>query len=199
MANILILYYSKHGSTLRLAEEAGYGVESSGHDEAIIRTVPEISASNDESPIRVPSKGTPYATLSDFNSCDGLIMGSPAYFGNMCSQLKYFLDQTSSSWLAGKMIGKPAAVFTSSSSLHGGQESVLLSMMQPLLHHGMIISGLPYSLSELHHTHTGATPYGGSHVARDNNIALSQDEISSMRYLGKRIAKLANHLKGLNC
>lgn len=198
MAKILILYYSKHGSTLRLAEEAAHGVEQNGDNEAIIRTVADISASHEKELIQVPSSGAPFVCLEDFNECDGLIMGSPAYFGNMCAQLKYFLDQTSSSWLAGKMIGKPAAVFTSSSSLHGGQESVLLSMMQPLLHHGMIISGLPYSLSELHHTNTGSTPYGGSHFAKDNNTELSPDEIHSMRYLGRRVAKLANHLSEFN-
>lgn len=194
MSNILVLYYSQHGSTRCLAEEAVYGIEQSGEHTATLRTVPDISANNAQSDDAVPKSGSPYVTLDDFNHADGLMLGSPAYFGNMCAQMKYFLDQTSSSWLAGKMIGKPAAVFTSSSSLHGGQESVLLSMMLPLLHHGMIISGIPYSEPSLHSTSTGGSPYGATHVAQQNNTKLSEDEINAMRYLGKRVAALSHCL-----
>ncbi len=194
MSNILILYYSKHGSTRKLAEEACYGVEQSTQHTAILRTVPDISSNIEQSAETVPATGAPYATIDDFNHADGLLLGSPGYFGNMCAQMKYFLDQTSPSWLAGKMIGKPAAVFTSSSSMHGGQESVLLNMMLPLLHHGMIISGIPYSEPSLHSTSTGGSPYGATHLARHNTTELSPDEISAMRYLGRRIATLSAHL-----
>jgi len=194
MSNILVLYYSKQGSTRKLAEEAVYGIEQSGEHQAILRTVPDISASNVQSEPNIPEMGSPHVSIDDFNNADGLMLGSPAYFGNMCAQMKYFLDQTSSSWLAGKMIGKPAAVFSSSSSLHGGQESVLLSMMLPLLHHGMIISGVPYSEPSLHSTVSGGSPYGASHFAKHDVTDLSDDEIQIMRCLGKRIASLSHHL-----
>lgn len=198
MANILVLYYSEYGSTRHLAEEAAYGIESSGEHSALLRTVANISANNSQSEPNVPSFGSPYATMDDFNQADGLLLGSPAYFGNMCAQIKYFLDSTSSSWLAGKMIGKPAAVFTSSASLHGGQESVLLSMILPLLHHGMIISGIPYSESSLLNTSTGGSPYGATHLASNENNALSEEEILSMRTLGRRVAELSQRLEGFN-
>ncbi len=195
MSLILILYYSKQGSTRLLAEEAAYGIELSGKHQAMLRTVPDISADNEKISSVIPDAGSPYVSLDDFNNADGLLLGSPAYFGNMCAQLKYFLDQTSSSWLAGKMIGKPAAVFTSSSSLHGGQESVLLNMILPLLHHGMIISGVPYSEPSLHSTITGGSPYGATHYASHETNELSSDEINIMRSLGKRIADLSYRLK----
>ncbi len=195
MSHILVLYYSKQGSTRLLAEEAVYGIEQSGEHQAILRTVPDISANNEQSEASIPNSGSPYVSLNDFNLADGLLLGSPAYFGNMCAPLKYFFDQTSPSWLSGKMIGKPAAVFTSSSSLHGGQESVLLNMMLPLLHHGMIIAGVPYSEPSLHTTSTGGSPYGGTHHAKHNTQELSDDEINIMRCLGKRIADLSNLLK----
>ena len=198
MSHILVLYYSVNGSTRRLAEEAAYGIEQLGKQTALLRTVPELSASNEQSEPSVPSSGSPYATLDDFNQAEGLLLGSPAYFGNMCAQIKYFLDQTSPSWLAGKMIGKPAAVFTSSSSLHGGQESVLLSMMLPLLHHGMILSGIPYSEPSLLNTSTGGSPYGATHVATHDNNELSDEEIQSMRALGQRVAALSQRLNGFN-
>lgn len=194
MSNVLIVYYSEHGSTRSLAEEAAYGIEQSGEHTATLRTVPNISALNEQTSETIPSSGSPYATLDDFNHADGLMLGSPAYFGNMCAQMKYFLDQTSSSWLAGKMIGKPAAVFTSSSSLHGGQESVLLSMMLPLLHHGMLISGVPYSEPSLHSTTTGGSPYGASHLAVKNSSTLNDDEINIIRALGNRVAHLSHKL-----
>lgn len=198
MSNILVLYYSAHGSTRCLAEEAAFGIEQSGEHNATLRTVPDISTNNEQSEPTIPSSGSPYATADDFNNADGLLLGSPAYFGNMCAQIKYFLDQTSSSWLAGKMIGKPAAVFTSSSSLHGGQESVLLSMMLPLLHHGMIISGIPYSEPSLLNTSTGGSPYGATHLATQDNTELSHEEIQSMRALGNRVAILSQRLDGFN-
>ncbi len=198
MSNILVLYYSEHGSTRHLAEEAAYGIEASGKHTALLRTVPNISTSNEQSEPSIPTSGSPHVTLDDFNQADGLLLGSPAYFGNMCAQVKYFLDKTSSSWLAGKMIGKPAAVFTSSSSLHGGQESVLLSMMLPLLHHGMIISGIPYSEPSLLNTSTGGSPYGATHLASQDNNELSEEEILSMRALGKRVADLSERLNGFN-
>ena len=138
--------------------------------------------------------GVAYAEISDLQNCDGLVIGSPGYFGNMASALKYFLDQTSQQWLSGELIDKPAGVFTSTSSLHGGQESVLLSMMLPLLHHGMLISGIPYSEAALNQTSTGATPYGASHVAGQQGQPVSRDEISACRTLGKRIASLATQL-----
>jgi len=194
MSNILVLYYSKQGSTRKLAEEAAYGIEQSGDHQAILRTVPDISATNSQSDFVIPETGSPYVSIDDFNQADGLMLGSPAYFGNMCAQMKFFLDQTSSSWLAGKMIGKPAAVFSSSSSLHGGQESVLLSMMLPLLHHGMIISGVPYSEPALHSTMSGGSPYGATHFATHDSIELSDDERQIMRCLGNRIASLSHHL-----
>lgn len=198
MSHILILYYSKHGSIRRLAEEAAFGVEQSGHHQAILRTVPEVSPNNEQTADSVPASGSPFVSLDDFNNADGLLLGSPCYFGNMSASLKYFLDQTSPSWLAGKMIGKPAAVFTSSSSQHGGQESMLLSMMLPLLHHGMVISGIPYSQSSLHQTQMGGSPYGGSHVAHNHNNEPSDDEVQLMRYLGQRVAELSSHLTDFN-
>jgi len=196
MSNILVLYYSVHGSTRHLAEEAVYGIEQTGEHTALLRTVADISANHEQTEPSVPSSGAPYATLEDFNQADGVLLGSPAYFGNMCAPMKYFLDQTSSSWLAGKMIGKPAAVFTSSSSLHGGQESVLLSMMLPLLHHGMVISGIPYSEPALLNTLTGGSPYGATHLATQDSTTLSHEETQCMRALGKRIAALSQRLSG---
>lgn len=198
MSQILVLYYSIHGSTRHLAEEAAYGIEQSGEHSALLRTVPDISANTEKTEANVPSSGSPYITLEEFHQADGLLLGSPAYFGNMCAQMKYFLDQTSQSWLAGKMIGKPAAVFTSSSSLHGGQESVLLSMMLPLLHHGMIISGIPYSEPSLLNTSTGGSPYGATHLSTQENTTLSEEEVLSMRALGRRVADISQRLYGFN-
>ncbi|MDJ0881190.1 MAG: NAD(P)H:quinone oxidoreductase [Gammaproteobacteria bacterium] len=191
MPKILVVYYSRHGSIAKMAQHLAQGVDSVSNCDAVIRRVPEISANSEQIEAAVPAKGPTYASEEDLKNCDGLIMGSPAYFGNMSAALKYFLDQTSRLWLSGAMIGKPAAVFTSSSSLHGGQESVLLSMMLPLLHHGMIIAGIPYSEPSLHHTTSGATPYGASHVAGSQGKPLSQEEIDACHALGKRIAHLA--------
>ena len=177
-----------------MAGHIGSGIESIPDCEAVIRCLPDVSANSEKTVASIPDRGAPYAEISDLNGCDGLIIGSPGYFGNMAAPLKYFFDQTSQYWLSGELIGKPAGVFTSTSSLHGGQESVLLSMMLPLLHHGMLISGIPYSEPALNQTSTGATPYGASHVAGQQGKPLSKDEISACQALGKRIAYLATQL-----
>jgi NAD(P)H dehydrogenase (quinone) len=195
LQKILIVYYSRHGGTAALAGHIGSGVDSSPDCEAIIRCLPEVSAISEQTAEPIPDQGVPYAETGDLENCDGLILGSPGYFGNMAAPLKYFLDQTSQYWLSGKLIGKPAGVFTSTSSLHGGQESVLLSMMLPLLHHGMLISGIPYSEPAINLTSSGATPYGASHVAGQQGLPLSRDEISACKALGKRIADLTTQLK----
>ncbi len=196
MQKILIVYYSRHGGTAAMAEQVCTGVDSNPDCEAIIRCLPEVSASTEKTAARIPERGVPYAEVSDLEDCDGLIIGSPGYFGNMAAPLKYFFDQTSQYWLSGKLIGKPAGVFTSTSSLHGGQESVLLSMMLPLLHHGMLISGIPYSEPALNQTSTGATPYGASHVAGQQGNPASKEEISACQTLGRRIADLSIKLNG---
>ena len=165
--NILILYHSRLGSVQKMARLIARGVESVPECSAQLRTVPEVS--NDPAKLDIPDSGDPFVELSDLKQCDGLVLGSPTRFGNMSASLKYFLDQTSEIWLSGDLNGKPAAVFTSSSSMHGGQESTLLSMLNPLIHQGMIICGIPYSESALSRTSTGGTPYGASHVAGPNN------------------------------
>jgi len=191
LPEILIVFYSRHGGVARMAEEIGLGVDSNPDCEAVLRRLPEVSAATEQLEDSVPDEGLPYARLSDLETCSGLIVGSPGYFGNMAAPLKYFFDQSSSLWLAGAMIGKPAGVFTATSSMHGGQETVLTSMMLPLMHHGMLVSGIPYSEPALNQTSTGATPYGASHVAGQQGAPLSQHEISACRALGKRIAGLA--------
>ena len=191
MAEILLVYYSRHGSIAEMASHISQAVESISNCHAVIRCLPPVSNNHQQTGQAVPESGPPYATLEDMKRCDGLILGSPAYFGNMAAELKYFLDQTTPLWISGAMIGKPAAVFTSSSSMHGGQESVLLSMMLPLLHHGMLVSGIPYSEPALHQTNSGGTPYGASHVSGSQGKPLSSDEISACRSLGKRIAELS--------
>ena len=174
-----------------MADEIALGIDADPKCESVIRTLPAVSANHEQTTPPIPNSGLAYAELDDLEDCAGLIIGSPGYFGNMSAPLKYFLDQTSQHWLSGKLIDKPAGVFTSTSSLHGGQESVLLSMMLPLLHHGMVISGIPYSEAALNNTKTGATPYGPSHVAGYSGAALSTDEIEACHALGKRIAGLA--------
>lgn len=156
-----------------------------------MRCLPEVSANNEQIESTIPDRGVPYAQVSDLQTCDALIVGSPGYFGNMAAPLKYFFDLTSSLWLSGAMVGKPAGVFTATSSMHGGQETVLTSMMLPLLHHGMLICGIPYSEPALNQTYSGATPYGASHVAGQQGRPLSEDEIAACKSLGKRIAALA--------
>ncbi|MDH3388061.1 MAG: NAD(P)H:quinone oxidoreductase [Gammaproteobacteria bacterium] len=191
---ILIVYYSRHGSVARMAEQISLGVDSNEACEAVLRSLPSVSADSEQSIASVPQAGVPYARIADLETCAGLVLGSPGYFGNMSSALKYFLDQTSSLWLGGGMIGKPGGVFTATSSMHGGQETVLTSMMLPLLHHGMLVTGIPYSEPALNQTRSGATPYGASHVAWQQGQALSEHEVSACRALGRRIADLACRL-----
>ena len=193
-AYILVLYYSRGGATASMARLVARGVEEGGL-EARLRTVPEVSANHEATAPAVPDDGPPYATLDDLRHCAGLALGSPTRFGNMAAPMKYFLDGTSGLWLGGALMGKPAGVFTSTSSLHGGQESTLLSMMLPLLHHGMLICGLPYSEPELLSTTTGGTPYGPSHLAgQDSKLPLSEEEKALCKALGRRLATLAGKL-----
>ena len=192
MIEILVLYYSRNGATAELARQACRGVESVAGATAKLRTVPPVSAEN-EQPVRlVPLTGAPYATLEDLRNAQGLLLGSPTRFGNMAAPLKYFLDSTSSLWVSGALAGKPAGVFTSTQTLHGGQEATLLSMMLPLLHHGMFLVGLPYTERALQQTLSGGTPYGASHFAgAGDEPALTEDERSLAQALGKRVASLA--------
>ncbi|VAW91359.1 Flavoprotein WrbA [hydrothermal vent metagenome] len=195
MAEILILYYSRHGATEKMARHIGRGVEQVNGMQARLRTVAPISSECEAVSAAVPDSGAPYANLEDLQECIGLALGSPTRFGNMAAALKYFIDSTSPLWLSGALINKPATVFTSTSSLHGGQESTCLSMMLPLLHHGMTLLGLPYNLPELTKTTTGGTPYGVSHHAGvDSDKDLSADEINLCQAAGKR---LALHAKAL--
>jgi len=188
---VLVLYYSRYGATATMAQQIARGVESVTGIEARIRTVPAVAAISDERGDSIPADGPLYCEHDDLRNCTGLILGSPTRFGNMAAALKYFIDSTTPIWLSGDLIGKPAAVFTSTSSIHGGQETTLLSMMLPLLHHGMVVAGLPYSETLLHTTRTGGTPYGASHVDSPARTPLSEDESSLCRALGKRIAMLA--------
>ncbi len=192
---VLVLFYSRHGATANMASVIARGVESIEGVQAIIRTVPAISSVCEATEDNIPADGALYASLDDLKNCHGLILGSPTRFGNMAAPLKYFLDGTSNLWLSGALIGKPAAVFTSTSSLHGGQETTLTSMMLPLLHHGMLLAGLPYSEPSLLETQSGGTPYGASHLAGpDNSRKLDQHESDLCLALGKRIALLAKKL-----
>ena len=196
MLQILVLYYSRHGATANMARAIASGVEQAGA-EAILRTVPALKTMQDEGLVdSIASDGPPYCTLNDLHQCDGLALGSPTRFGNMAAPLKHFIDSTSNAWINGDLAEKPAAVFTSTGSLHGGQESTLLSMMLPLLHHGMVLSGLPYSNPQLMKTSTGGTPYGSSHLAgAESNLPLSDDETALCIAQGKRLATLAQKLK----
>jgi len=196
MANILILYYSRDGSVERMAKIIARGVNGVDGCESVLRTVPNISANTEAVDNAVPESGHPYVTLQDLENCDGLALGSPTRFGNMAAPLKYFLDSTASLWLSGKLAGKPACVFTSTASMHGGQESTLLSMMLPLLHHGMMIVGIPYTNAELNDTRSGGTPYGASHFASmAGQTALSDEEQKLCKALGQRLAETARRLK----
>ena len=197
MARILVLYYSRHGSVAGLARAVSHGVESVDNCEAVMRTVPPISTVCEAIEDEVPASGDVYASLDDLDQCDGLVLGSPTRFGTIASPLKYYFDQTAPQWLTGVLTDKPAGVFTSSSSMHAGQESTLLGMMLPLIHHGMLMVGIPYSGSALGHTVTGGTPYGASHVAgADNNQPISDDEKTLARLLGRRVANTARLLCG---
>jgi NAD(P)H dehydrogenase (quinone) len=194
MIKILILYYSRYGATKQMADAIARGVEQADC-EAILRTVASVSTTCEQTTKPIPDSGAPYASVDDLRQCHGLIMGSPTRFGNMAAPLKYFLDNTSALWLHGDLVNKPAAVFTSTASLHGGQESTLISMMLPLLHHGMVMVGLPYTEAELNTTRTGGTPYGASHLAGpDSKLPLSEEEKSLCIALGKRVATIATRL-----
>ncbi len=192
-AQILVLYYSRGGRTAALARHAALGIESAGAI-ARLRTVPPVAATTTATLPPVPGDGPPYAELGDLVETDGLLLGSPTRFGNMAAPLKHFLDSTSELWLSGALVDKPAGVFTSSSSPHGGQESTLLSMQLPLLHHGMVIVGVPYTETALFDTRTGGSPYGASHLASPWNTALSADETEVAKALGARVARLAQSL-----
>lgn len=192
---ILVLYYSKYGAVKELANLIARGIESVPGIEARIRTVPEVGPTFDEKALKVPDSGAPYATLDDLANCKGLALGSPTRFGNMAAPLKYFIDQTSGLWMSGGLIGKPACVFSSSSSMHGGQETTPVSMMFPLLHHGAIIVGIPYSEARLAATKSGGTPYGVTHVTGvDNKNPISEDEKALAIFQGKRLAEITIQL-----
>ena len=195
MSEILVVYYSRHGSTAALARQVCRGIESVPGARARLRTMPPLSAENERPVVAVPEEGAPYATLADLRAADGVILGSPTRFGNMAAPLKYFIDSTSGLWLDGSLTDKPAAVFTSTQTQHGGQESTLLSMMLPLLHHGMYLVGLPYGEAALGRTREGGSPYGAGHVAVGSTAGeLSADETTLARALGRRVALLATRL-----
>ncbi len=195
MSDILILYYSQTGTTAEMARAIAHGVEQVPGMQARPRTVPAVSSVCEATEPLVPENGAPYATLEDMQQCSGMILGSPTHFGNMAAALKHFIDGSGSLWMSGAMIGKPAAVFTSTASVHGGQESTLLSMMLPLLHHGMLLVGLPYSETALHQTTTGGTPYGASRLNNNDNAPLDDDEKSLCLALGRRVAETALKLE----
>ena len=197
MAEVLVLFYSRKGGTAELARQICRGVELVRGARARLRTVPQVATIIEEPQSPVPGDGPPYATLADLTECDGLLLGSPTRFGNMAAPLKHFIDGTSTLWLTGVMAGKPAAVFTSTQTMHGGQESTLLSMMLPLLHHGMILVGLPYTEQALTSTRSGGSPYGASHVAGvATGPQLSEEERVLAQHLGRRVAELAVKLRG---
>jgi len=196
MKEILVLYYSQYGAVKQMAQLIARGIELTSGISARVRTVPKISAVCEAVENAVPDSGAPYVQLKDLEECSGLALGSPTRFGNMAAPLKYFLDSTSALWLKGVLAGKPAAVFTSTSSLHGGQESTLISMMLPLMHHGMLMVGLPYTEPELISTVSGGTPYGASHVAgATSDRAITEEEKKLCIALGKRLAEIALRLE----
>jgi NAD(P)H dehydrogenase (quinone) len=191
VAEILVVFYSRKGSTAELARQVCRGIESVKGARARLRTVPPVVTTIDQPQAAIPLEGPPYATHDDLRECNGLVLGSPTRFGNMAAPLKHFLDGTSALWISGALMNKPAAVFTSTQTMHGGQETTLLSMMLPLLHHGMYIVGLPYTEAALNHTTTGGSPYGASHVAGgETQPRLSDDEKVLAQLLGKRVAEV---------
>jgi NAD(P)H dehydrogenase (quinone) len=195
VAEVLVLYYSRYGNVARMAQHVARGVEEVAGMQARVRTVAKVSSVCEAVEDVVPPDGPPYAEANDLLECAGLVLGSPTRFGNMAAPLKYFLDGTAGEWLSGTLIGKPAGVFTSTASLHGGQETTLISMMLPLFHHGMIIVGLPYSESALIETRSGGTPYGASHVAgQDSKLPLTAHEQQLCTSLGRRVAAVARDL-----
>lgn len=194
---ILVLYYSRHGATRKLAELIAQGIESVPDCEARLRTVPAVSTVTEATEPDIPKEGAPYVELRDLEECAGLALGSPTRFGNMAAPMKYFLDGTSTQWLSGALAGKPACVFTSTGSIHGGQEATLLTMMIPLLHHGMLVMGLPYTHPALMTTTSGGTPYGASHWSGANGSnALSEDTRALSITLGRRLAETVSKLRG---
>jgi NAD(P)H dehydrogenase (quinone) len=196
MTEILVIYYSAGGSVREMAQLVARGVNQVAGAAARVRTVPPVAPRTQVAEPPVPPEGAPYAQLSDLEECAGLALGSPTRFGNMAAALKYFLDTSGALWAKGSLVGKPAAVFTSTASLHGGQETTLTSMMLPLLHHGMLVLGLPYTLAEVNHTASGGTPYGASHWAGPaDDKPLSEDERALCIALGKRLAETALKLK----
>jgi NAD(P)H dehydrogenase (quinone) len=193
---ILVIYYSLYGNTAALAEEVANGVEQVPGARARVRCVPPVSPVTEASQPDIPPSGPPYATLNDLRECDGIAVGSPTRFGNMAAAMKYFWDGTATLWQSGDLIGKPAGCFTSTATLHGGQETTLISMMMPLFHHGALIVGCPYSEPALTHTTTGGTPYGPSHLAgQGSNNPISPDEKTLAQALGKRLANISIKLK----
>ena len=195
MGQILILYYSRNGATAEMARQMARGVEEVDGMQALLRTVPPVSPVCEATEPPVPDSGAPYASEEELSECDGLLLGSPTRFGNMAAPMKHFLDTTSRLWMSGTLIGKPAGVFTSTASLHGGQESTLLSMMLPLMHQGMLIVGVPYSETALLHTHSGGTPYGASHLAgSESKLPLSDEEKQICRSQGRHLADIARRL-----
>jgi len=195
MADILVLYYSQTGAVRELATHIARGIDSVAGMSARVRTVPKVSTVTEAVAAAVPETGPPYVTSADLRECVGLALGSPTRFGNMAASLKYFIDGTGGEWMSGALVGKPASVFTSSSSMHGGNESTLLSMMLPLLHHGMVIVGVPYTETALSTTDQGGTPYGASHVAGADGARVVSDLEKSLAFAaGKRLAVLAGKL-----
>ncbi len=195
MNDILILYYSRGGSVARLARQVARGVEEVAGMRARLRSVPPVAPITQQAAPPEPEEGAPYVSADDLTECAGLILGSPTRFGNMAAPLKHFLDGTGSQWASGTLIGKPAAAFTSTATMHGGQESTLLTMLLPLLHHGMVIVGIPFSEADLSTTRSGGSPYGASHVAGDNDDPEPTDEEKRLaRALGKRVAQMARKL-----
>jgi len=195
MADVLVLYYSLHGNVARMARLVARGIEEVDGMQARVRTVPKVSTVCEASENSVPAEGPPYVTRADLDECVALALGSPTRFGNMAAPLKYFLDSTATEWLSGTLAGKPAAVFTSTATLHGGQETTLLSMMLPLMHHGMLIVGIPYTEKDLTSTRSGGTPYGASHLAGPHNdITISDEEQRLCVALGRRLAGVSARL-----
>ena len=195
MPEILILYYSRNGAVASLARQIARGVEETAGMQARLRTVPPVAPITQAAAQPVPDDGAPYVETHDLAECSGLILGSPTRFGNMAAPLKHFIDGLGTEWASGALVGKPAAVFTSTATMHGGQESTLLSMMVPLLHHGMLLVGIPYTESALTSTHSGGTPYGASHVAgAQDDLPLTDDEKVLAQALGRRVAQIAAKL-----
>ncbi len=192
---ILVLYYSRSGGTANLARHIARGVEQPGDFEARLRTVPPVAAQTEKTLPPVPEEGAIYCTRDDLAGCAGLALGSPTRFGNMAAPLKHFLDGTADLWMQHTLVGRPAAVFCSSATMHGGQESTLLTMMVPLLHHGMLITGIPYSEAALNNTRDGGSPYGASHVGTDGSATLTPHEVELAEALGTRLAKTAARLE----